>query len=108
MTTPCELPEPPYYSVIFVNQKIQEDDGYADMADRMVVLARQQPGFLGIDTTRDESGFGMTVSYWKDIESIKLWRNHPEHLEAQKKGQTEWYQSYSLQIAKVERGYRGP
>ena len=108
MTSPCALPDPPYYSVIFVNQKNEDDDGYGDMADRMVALARQQPGFLGIDTTRDESGFGMTVSYWKDLESIKQWRNHPEHREAQEMGQAKWYLSYSLQVAKVERTYKGP
>ncbi len=108
MTDPCNCPEPPYYSVIFANQRTDGDDGYGDMADRMVELAQQQPGFLGVDSARDEDGFGITVSYWSDLDSIKNWRHNAEHLEAQRLGREKWYQTYSLRIAKVERASIGP
>lgn len=108
MTDPCQLPEPPYYSVIFTNQRTDGDDGYGDMAERMVELAAQQPGFLGVDSTRDADGFGITVSYWKDLDSIKNWRGNAEHLEAQRLGREKWYASYTLRIAKVERAGTGP
>jgi heme-degrading monooxygenase HmoA len=108
MTDPCTCPEPPYYSVIFTNQRTDGDDGYGKMAERMVELAEQQPGFLGVDTARDADGFGITVSYWSDLDSIKNWRNNAEHLQAQKLGREKWYQSFSLRIAKVERASNGP
>ena len=108
MSVPCSCPKPPYYSAIFTNQKNEDDAGYDDMADGMVDLASQQPGFLGVDSARDNEGFGITVSYWSDLESIKNWRNNAGHLQAQRMGREQWYQSYSLRIAKVERAGVGP
>ena len=102
MTEPCVCVEPPYYSVIFANQRTAGDEGYGKMAERMVELAMQQPGFLGVDTARDADGFGITVSYWTDLESIKNWRNNAEHLEAHRLGREQWYKNFSLRIAKIE------
>jgi len=100
-------PEPPYYAVIFTSLLFNEVEGYDDMAAEMNVLAAQQPGFLGVETARDGSVFGITVSYWKDEESIVAWKNHAEHQWAQKLGREKWYKSYTLRIAKVERAYGG-
>lgn len=109
MTAHCTCPEPPYYSVIFANQRSAVDDaGYDAMAQRMVELAQSQEGFLGIDSARDAEGFGITVSYWRDLEAIENWRNNAEHLEAQKLGRQKWYENFSLRVAKVERAYSGP
>lgn len=100
------LPEPPYYAVIFVNQRTELDDGYTTMAKRMVELAQKQHGYLGIENVREDSGKGITVSYWKDMDSIKKWKQDTEHQIARKLGKDKWYEDYQLQIAKVEHGYR--
>ncbi len=97
-----------YYAVIFSSQHGDDDDGYAETAQRMEELARQQPGFLGIETAHDAEGFGITVSYWRDLESIRNWKAQPEHLEAQTQGKSLWYSRYRLRIAKVEREYGWP
>lgn len=73
------------------------------MAEKMVALAAQQDGFLGIESARSE--VGITVSYWKDLESIKKWKQNSEHLQAQLKGRSDWYSHYKTRIAKVERDY---
>jgi heme-degrading monooxygenase HmoA len=73
------------------------------MAERMVALAAQQPGFLGAESARNE--VGITVSYWKDLESIRAWKANAEHLEAQRQGRDKWYGAYTTRIAKVERDY---
>lgn len=105
MTVPCKCPKPPYYSVIFASQRSPDDDTrYNAMAVRMVELAQNQPGFLGVDSARDQDGFGITVSYWGDLEAIENWRINAEHLEAQKLGRDKWYENFSLRIARVERG----
>jgi heme-degrading monooxygenase HmoA len=96
-------PEPPYYAVIFTSVRTEGDNGYAEMADRMVELARQQDGFLGVESARNE--IGITVSYWCDLESIRKWKEHMEHSVAREKGRKEWYQSFKVRIAKVERDY---
>ncbi len=70
-------PEPPYLAVIFSNQRTNEDQGYGAMAERMVELAREQPGFLGVESARDSEGFGITVSYWKDEAAVEAWKAQP-------------------------------
>jgi len=96
-------PKPPYYAVIFASTRTEGDNGYSAMADRMMELAKNQPGFLGVDTARSE--IGITVSYWQDLKSIELWRQHSEHQAAKEKGKTNWYKNYRLRIAKVEQEY---
>jgi heme-degrading monooxygenase HmoA len=103
MSLIAETPNPPYYAVIFTSVKTEGDNGYGEMGDRMVELAGQQPGFLGVESARES--VGITVSYWADIASIKHWKANVEHLAAQKKGRKDWYQAYRVRIAKVEKEY---
>ena len=98
-------PRPPYYVAIFTSQRTAGEHGYGDMAERMAALANQQPGYLGVESTRDESGFGITVSYWESEEAIRQWKHNAEHQVARQKGRTDWYQHFELRIAKVERAY---
>ena len=69
----------------------------------MEQLAREQEGFLGIESAREN--LGITVSYWKDLESIKKWKMNEEHLAAQNKGREIWYNNYKVRICLVERDY---
>ncbi len=103
MPSIANTPEPPYYAVIFTSQRTEIDNGYDAMATRMVELAAQQPGFLGVESARNE--VGVTVSYWADLASIKAWKAHAEHQEAQRLGHQQWYQHFKARIAKVERDY---
>mgnify|MGYP003399725284 CR=1 FL=1 len=103
MSPIASTPKPPYYAVIFTSLRTDGDDGYAAMADRMVELASQQPGFLGIESVREN--LGITVSYWDSLEAIKNWKANLEHQAAQKSGRERWYSSFKIRIAKVEREY---
>ena len=96
-------PPAPYYAVIFTSLRTAIDEGYGAMAERMVELAAQQPGFLGVESARE--GLGITVSYWRDLASIKSWKANTEHLVAQQTGRSDWYSQYKTRIAKVERDY---
>jgi heme-degrading monooxygenase HmoA len=96
---------PPYYAAIFSNQRTDGDKGYGLMADRMVELAAQQPGYLGVESVRGADGFGITVSYWESEAAISNWKANAEHREAQAEGWRTWYQHFELRVAKVERGY---
>jgi heme-degrading monooxygenase HmoA len=99
----AKTPLPPYYAVIFSSIKTDQIQGYDAMAEAMVNLVMQQPGYLGHESARD--GIGITVSYWDSLESIKKWKAVSEHQEAQLKGRSTWYQSYKTRICKVERDY---
>lgn len=99
----AQTPKPPYYAVIFTSIRTEKNEGYNNMAQRMLDLAQQQDGFLGVESARED--MGITVSYWRDLESIQSWKNHAEHKEAQRLGHEKWYQSFTTRIAKVEREY---
>ena len=101
-------PRPPYYAVIFSSQLREEEAGYGVTADRMVELAAQQPGYLGIETVRGNEGFGITVSYWQSEADILNWKRNAEHSLARERGRNEWYEHFELRVAKVERAYGGP
>jgi heme-degrading monooxygenase HmoA len=73
------------------------------MADRMVTLASQMPGFLGVESVRDPNGLGITVSYWESEDAIRQWKAHSEHQAAQAAGKKIWYADYIIRVAKVER-----
>ncbi len=107
MATPsiASTPEPPYYAVLFTSRRTEVDDGYGDMAERMLELASRQPGFLGIESARGADGLGITLSYWTDLAAIAAWKRDAEHLEAQRIGRARWYEHYDVRIARVEKAY---
>ena len=97
-----------YFAVIFTAQRtLSDEDMYSLMAERMVELAAQQPGFLGVESARSpgEYAAGITVSYWSDLASIRAWKANLDHREAQARGRERWYASYRVRVALVEREY---
>jgi len=106
MSAVASGPRPPYYAVVFTSQRSAADpEGYEAMANRMVELAQQQPGFLGIESARSADGVGITVSYWESEESIRRWHEQAEHREAQRLGRERWYDAFQLRVCRVERAY---
>jgi heme-degrading monooxygenase HmoA len=102
----ARTPEPPYWVVLFTSQRTGDDaDGYARMAEAMVELAARQPGYLGVETVRDVSGFGLTLSYWESEEAIAAWKRAAAHVAAQRTGHERWYEDFHLRVARVERAY---
>lgn len=97
----AKTPEPPYYAVIFTSIRTDIDNGYGETALRMLQLAESMEGFLGAESAREE--VGITVSYWKSLDAIKAWRQHPEHVEAQRRGREEWYEAFTTRVCLVER-----
>ncbi|TFG74157.1 MAG: antibiotic biosynthesis monooxygenase [Flavobacteriales bacterium] len=93
----------PYYAVIFTSTRTEADNGYDKMAQRMEVLASEQPGFLGVESARNE--VGITISDWESLAAIADWKAHADHLFAQQKGISNWYQWYKVRICLVEREY---
>lgn len=99
----ASTPIPPYYAVIFTSIRTDEDRDYEKISLRMEELAKEQEGYLGIESARKE--IGITISYWKDLHSIKKWKQQAEHLLAQKKGKEYFYSTYKIRICLVEKDY---
>jgi heme-degrading monooxygenase HmoA len=102
MSAPAATPRPPYYAVIFTSIRADEDNGYGEMAKRMVELATEQPGFLGLESARQE--IGITVSYWASLDAIKAWKENVNHRHAQSRAK-DWYARFRVRVCRVEREY---
>lgn len=98
-----QTPSPPYYAVIFSSIHSEDTKGYGETAKLLEELAKKEEGYLGLESARNE--IGITVSYWKDLESIKTWKENVVHKVAQEKGKENWYKNYKVRIALVEREY---
>ena len=92
------------FAVIFTSQR-SEAEGYEELAQSMRALAEQQPGFLGMESVRDASGRGITISYWASREAIANWQAHPNHRLAQQAGRERLYDAYEVRVCRVERRY---
>lgn len=99
----AHTPKPPYYAVIFTSVRTEGDNGYQAMSEEMIETVRKQPGFLGFETARNE--IGITVSYWKDLDSIRNWKQNERHSVARNAGREIWYKQYRARICLVEHEY---
>ena len=99
----AKTPQAPYYAVIFSSLRTDGDNGYSKTAERMDELARQQKGFLGVESARSE--LGITVSYWDSLEAIANWKTEAEHAIAREQGKELWYKEFKVRICSVEREY---
>jgi len=98
----ADTPAPPYYLVTFTSQHSANLEGYAEEQERVAALAREQPGYLGLESARRADGFGITVIYYDSLEAIDAWRTNAEHEKAKARGRGTWYDGYRLRIARVE------
>ena len=96
-----QVPEPPYIASIF-NYYLSDDlEGYQAYDELTIELAKRMPGFLGYESFKHD-GRGSFISYWQDMDSIRSWAAHPDHIEAKKKGRSTWYRYYHSAIAEVK------
>lgn len=100
----ADLPDPPYYAVIAPTMLGSDVDGYPETARRLMEVAREVEGFLGIESCVC-GNFSIAVSYWRSLEAIEAWRRHARHLHAKELGKTRWFDAYATRIARVERAY---
>lgn len=96
------------YVVIFrARLQSEPDEDYATTADRMRQLALYQFGCVEFQAVC-EGNYEVALSYWRDQESIEIWKRHAEHVIAQQRGRSAWYESYRVEVARVERSYSWP
>ena len=80
---------------------------YKALAEGLADDVSRAEGFISIERFESISNKGkfVSLSFWRDEESVKKWRNLQKHREAQKKGRGGIFQSYRLRIASVIRDY---
>lgn len=92
---------PGNYAVIFLSERSDSPDGYAEMDEKTMRAVSQMNGFLGFESTR-VSPFGVFISYWKDLDSINSWREAGLHREAKVEGKKAWYNAYRSVVCRIE------
>lgn len=93
------------FVVIFKAKVRQFDDEYSQTAQRMRELALTEFGCLEFNAVT-EGDLEIALSYWPSEDHIKAWKQHTEHLAAQKLGKQRWYESYSVEVVEVKRSYK--
>ena len=80
---------------------------YKALAEGLADDVAKAQGFISIERFESISHKGkfVSLSFWRDEDSVKKWRNLQKHREAQKQGRGGIFQSYRLRIAQVVRDY---
>lgn len=78
-------------------------DDYVKMDGAMMALATSMPGFIEAKSYVGSDGERLTVVWWNDAETLRAWREHPEHRVAQATGRQRWYEHYRMEVAEVQR-----
>jgi len=96
------------YAVIFeVTPTAERADEYFDLAGLLKPELEAIDGFVSVErfqSLNDEGRF-VSLSFWRDEEAIKRWREHVGHQAAQQKGKRGIFKDFRIRVAKVERDY---
>ena len=91
--------------VILFRSKLAPTAGedYGEMAAEMDAHARTFDGFIDVKFYTSADGERLTIVWWRDEESLALWRNDMRHRVAQQTGRARWYEYYKLEVAQIVR-----
>ncbi|MEO9803716.1 MAG: antibiotic biosynthesis monooxygenase [Reichenbachiella sp.] len=95
-------------AVIFeVNPKAAHKQEYLDIAAELKSELVKMDGFISIErfTSLQDSTKILSLSFWKDEESVSQWRNLENHRQAQRKGRAMIFEDYRLRVTGVIRDY---
>jgi heme-degrading monooxygenase HmoA len=67
---------------------------YGRAAVRMREIVTSIPGFISFNSYVSDDGEELQVARFDSLEALEAWRTDPEHLEAQEKGRSSWFQEY--------------
>ena len=86
--------------VVLFRTRLCDDAGpdYAPLAERMLSLAQAMPGFVSFRHYGAPDGERLSVVEFDSPETAQAWRDHPEHREAQRRGRSDFYTWYRLQV----------
>jgi heme-degrading monooxygenase HmoA len=80
---------------------------YLDTAAALRAELEAIDGFISVERFESLSQPGkiLSLSFWRDEEAVKRWRNLPSHRAAQARGRQGVFRDYRLRVAEVVRDY---
>jgi heme-degrading monooxygenase HmoA len=95
-------------AVIFESQPHPDrKSAYLDAAERLRPLLAQIDGFVSVERFESltQPGKILSLSYWRDEEAVRQWRNVEAHRRIQHAGRESIFADYRLRVAQVLRDY---
>ncbi|MEO7742714.1 MAG: antibiotic biosynthesis monooxygenase [Usitatibacter sp.] len=95
-------------AVIFeVRPNPERKQQYLDLAAQLRPLLLQMDGFISIERFQSltEPDKLLSLSFWRDEEAVKRWREVEAHRGVQAAGRNEIFADYRLRVASVMRDY---
>jgi heme-degrading monooxygenase HmoA len=82
-------------------------DEYLALAAALGEQLRGFDGFISIERFQSlsEPSRYVSISFWRDEQAVRRWRNLQQHREAQAKGRAGIFSDYRLRVAQVMRDY---
>ena len=80
---------------------------YLDLAAELGEVVKDFDGFISIERFESIAAPGnfVSISWWRDEEAVRKWRNVQKHREAQAKGRAGIFTKYRLRVAQQIRDY---
>jgi heme-degrading monooxygenase HmoA len=84
-----------------------QKDAYLDAAARLRPLLASIDGFVSIERFQSLTTPGkiLSLSFWRDEEAVRQWRNLEQHREVQALGRRSIFEEYRIRVAQVVRDY---
>jgi heme-degrading monooxygenase HmoA len=91
------------YTATFMIRIANYDDDFHRLNQRIIDVAEANPGYLGRESWEQDDR-NVVILYWRSLEDLERFANHPDHLEAKRQYQR-WYGGYRVLVAQVLRDY---
>jgi heme-degrading monooxygenase HmoA len=95
--------------IVLIHTALRDDidqAAYDRVSARMDALVVTMPGFVSMKSYTADDGEAIFIVHFASAEALAAWRNHPEHLEAQRQGKEVFYRSYDVTVCDVVRAYQ--
>ena len=95
-------------AVIFeVEPHANRSDDYFELAAKLRGELERIDGFMSVERFESlaQRGKFLSLSFWRDEEAVKRWREFDAHRQAQRSGRAEIFADYRLRVAHVMRDY---
>ena len=83
-----------------------DEQALTAMGDRMYAIASAMPGFISYKDFDAADGENVSIVEFDSLESLAVWRDHPEHRVVQEQGRQAFFSTYQVQVCTPLRSYR--
>lgn len=80
-------------------------DELTALGGRMYEIASSMRGFVSYKDFAAEDGEFVSIVEFESLDTLRAWREHPEHVRAQQLGKSTYFSEYHIQVCDSVRDY---